>query len=140
VGSESRGCLLATSRNHGVQAPLAITGHATLISLYKIKMPGYGKRMEKYAPEPTEEVKELDQRFKLPLLPAMTIVQLTILGLILAYAWTVRKMNKAVVSTAALSIGLLHMYDHLYRVKRGDERLFFLPTPKKEGYCGACQK
>ena len=101
-------------------------------------MPGYGKRMEKYAPEPTEEVQELEQRFKLPLLPAMTLVQLTILALILAYAWSVRKMNKAVVSTMALSLGLLHMYDHMYRVKRGDERLFFLP--KKEGYCGACQK
>ena len=100
-------------------------------------MPGYGKRMEKYAPEPTEEAPELEQRF---VMPKLTLVQLTILGLILAYAWTVRKMNRAVVSTAALSIGLLHMYDHLYRVKRGDERLFFLPTPKKEGYCGACQK
>ena len=103
-------------------------------------MPGYGKRMEKYAPEPTDEVQELDQRFKLPLLPAMTLVQLTILAMILAYAWSVRKMNKAVVSTAALSIGLLHMYDHMYRVKRGDERLFFLPQAKKEGYCTACQK
>ena len=101
-------------------------------------MPGYGKRMEMYAPEPTEKTSELEQRFKLPLLPSMTLVQLTILALILAYAWSVRKMNKAVVSTAALSIGLLHMYDHMYRVKRGDERLFFLP--KKEGYCGACQK
>jgi len=103
-------------------------------------MPGYGKRMEKYAPEPTEQVQELDQRFKLPLIPAMTLVQLTILVMILAYAWSVRKMNKAVVSTAALAIGLLHIYDHMYRVKRGNERLFFLPTPKKEGYCGACRK
>jgi len=131
-----------TSENHEVQGPPVIAGHATLISLYKIKMPGYGKRMERYTPEPTKKTPELEQRFKVPLLPAMTLVQLTILGLILAYAWSVRKMNKAVVSTAALSIGLLHMYDHLYRVKRGDERLFFLPTPvvKKEGYCGACQK
>lgn len=103
-------------------------------------MPGYGKRMEKYAPEPTEEVQELDQRFKLPLLPRMSLVQLTILALILAYAWSVRKMNKAVVSTAALSIGLLHMYDHMYRVKRGEERLFFFPEAKKEGYCSMCQK
>ena len=101
-------------------------------------MPGYGKRMEMSAPEPTEKTPELEQRFKLPLLPSMTLVQLTILALILAYAWSVRKMNKAVVSTAALSIGLLHMYDHMYRVKRGDERLFFLP--QREGYCGACQK
>jgi hypothetical protein len=129
-----------TSGNRGVQGPPVITGHATLISLYKIKMPGYGKRMEKYAPEPTEEVKELDQRFKLPLLPAMTLVQLTILAMILAYAWSVRKMNRAVVSTAALAIGLLHMYDHMYRVKRGDERLFFFPEAKKEGYCSMCQK
>jgi hypothetical protein len=129
-----------TSENHEVQGPLVIAGHATLISLYKIKMPGYGKRMEKYAPEPTEEVQELDQRFKLPLLPKMSLIQLTILAMILAYAWSVRKMNKAVVSTMALSIGLLHMYDHMYRVKRGDERLFFLPQAKKEGYCSMCQK
>ena len=103
-------------------------------------MPGYGKRMEKYAPEPTEEVKELDQRFKLPLLPAMTLVQLTILVMIVYYAWTVRKMNKAVVSVGMLAIALLHAYDHMYRVKRGDERLFFFPEAKKEGYCGACRK
>ena len=103
-------------------------------------MPGYGKRMEMYAPEPTKEVKELNQRFKLPLLPAMTLVQLTILGLVLAYAWSVRKMNKAVVSTGMLAVALLHMYDHMYRVKRGDEQLFFLPVPKKEAYCGACRK
>lgn len=103
-------------------------------------MPGYGKRMEKYAPEPTEEVKTIEQRFKLPLLPAMTLVQLTILVTILAYAWSVRKMNKALVSTAMLAVAILHVYDHLYRVKRGDERLFFFPEAKKEGYCGACRK
>jgi len=103
-------------------------------------MPGYGKQMEKYAPEPTKETPELEKRFVVPALPKLTIVQLTILGLVLAYAFSVRKMNKAVVSTAALAIALLHMYDHLYRVKRGGERLFFLPEAKKEGYCGACQK
>ena len=103
-------------------------------------MPGYGKRMEKYAPEPTEEAPELEQRFVIPMLPKLTLVQLSILAMILYYAWSVRKMNKAVVSTAALAIGLLHMYDHMYRVKRGDERLFFFPEAKKEGYCGACQK
>jgi hypothetical protein len=100
-------------------------------------MPGYGKRMERYAPEPTDEVQELEQRF---VMPKVTLVQLTILGMIAYYAWSVRKMNKAVVSTAALAIGLLHMYDHMYRVKRGDERLFFFPEAKKEGYCGACRK
>ena len=103
-------------------------------------MPGYGKRMEKYAPEPTNEVQDVEQRFVMPALPKLSLVQLTILAMILVYAWSVRKMNKAVVSTMALSIGLLHMYDHMYRVKRGDERLFFLPQAKKEGYCTACQK
>ena len=100
-------------------------------------MPGYGKRMEKYAPEPTEEAPELEQRF---VMPRVTLVQLTIGAMIAYYAFTVRKMNKALVSTAALAIGLLHMYDHMYRVKRGDERLFFFPEAKKEGYCGMCQK
>ena len=100
-------------------------------------MPGYGKRMERYAPEPTKETPELEQRF---VMPKVTLVQLTIGVMILYYAWSVRKMNKAVVSTAALAIGLLHMYDHMYRVKRGDERLFFFPEAKKEGYCGMCQK
>ena len=103
-------------------------------------MPGYGKRMEMYAPEPTKKTPELEQRFVMPTLPKLTLVQMTILAMILYYAWSMRKMNKAVVSTAALAIGLLHMYDHMYRVKRGDERLFFFPEAKKEGYCGACQK
>jgi hypothetical protein len=116
---------------------LVTTGSATLISQYKIKMPGYGKRMEMYAPEPTEKTADLKQRF---VMPRVTLVQLTILAMILYYAWSVRKMNKAIVSTAALAIGLLHMYDHMYRLKRGDERLFFFPEAKKEGYCGACQK
>jgi hypothetical protein len=126
-----------TLDNRGVQEPLVSRGDATLISQYKIKMPGYGKRMERYAPEPTKETPELEQRF---VMPKVTLVQLTILAMILYYAWSVRKMNKAVVSTAALAIGLLHMYDHMYRVKRGDERLFFFPEAKKEGYCGACRK
>jgi len=92
--------------------------------------------MEMYAPEPTDEVKDVEQRF---VMPKLTLVQLTILAMILYYAWSVRKMNRAVVSTAMLAIGLLHMYDHLYRVKRGDERLFFFPEAK-EGYCSMCQK
>jgi len=101
-------------------------------------MPGYGAKMERFTPEPTKETPELEQRFVMPAVPKLTLVQMTILGLVLAYAFSVRKMNKAVVSTAALAIALLHMYDHMYRVKRGDEHLFFLP--KKEGYCGACRK
>jgi len=137
---ESTIYLWATLNNHGVRETPVPRGDATLISQYKIKMPGYGKRMEMYTPEPTKDVKDIDQRFKLPLLPAMTLVQLTILAMIVYYAWSVRKMNKAVVSTAALAIGLLHMYDHMYRVKRGDEHLFFFPEAKKEGYCSMCQK
>lgn len=102
-------------------------------------MPGYGgKRMEKYTPVPTNEVDSIDKRF---VIPKFSIVQLTLIGILLAYAWTTRKMNRGAVSTVALAIGLLHMYDHFYRVKRGDERLFFFPEAKKEGYsCGACRK
>ena len=105
-------------------------------------MPGYGgpKMVEKYTPTPTDEVDTVEKRFVIPALPRFTIVQLTLIGLLLAYAWTTRKMKRATVSTVTLAIGLLHMYDHLYRVKRGDERLFFFPEAKKEGYCGACRK
>jgi len=120
-------------------------------------MPGYGKRMERYSPMPTEDVQTIESRF---VMPKLTFVQLTIVGLILAYAWTVRKANRAVVSTFALALGLLHIYDHMYRVKRGNEHLFILPAKnsegytaaeerarkieqmmatKKEGYCGACR-
>jgi hypothetical protein len=101
-------------------------------------MPGYGKRMEKYAPETTEEVDTIEKRFVMPELPRLTIVQMVLAAMIVAYAWSARKVKGAVVGTLALTIGLLHVYDHLYRVKRGPERLFFLP--QKEGYCGACRK
>ena len=102
-------------------------------------MPGYGAKMERFTPEPTKDTPQLEERFLIPKVrvPTMTIVQLTIAAMIAYYAFTVRKMNKAVVSTAVFAIALLHMYDHMYRVKRGDERLFLFP--KKEGYCGACR-
>jgi hypothetical protein len=104
-------------------------------------MPGYGgKRMEKYTPEPTDDVKTVEHRFVMPKLPPITLVQFVLVGLVLAHYWMNRKVNKAGVGAAMLAIGLLHMYDHLYRVKRGDERLFFFPEAKKEGYCGACRK
>jgi hypothetical protein len=64
-----------------------------------------------------------------------------IAGVIVAYAFTARKIKGVVVATLALTIGLLHMYDHLYRVKRGPEKLFLFPgDDKKENYCatGAC--
>jgi hypothetical protein len=98
-------------------------------------MPGYGKRNEMYAPEPTEEVETIEKRF---VVPKVTIVQVVLLLIILAYAWSARKMNGVVVGTLALAIGLLHMYDHLYRVKRGDERFFLLPKKEKYG-CMACK-
>ena len=76
-------------------------------------MPGYGAKMERFTPEPTEETPKLEKRFVTPSLPALTFVQWSIVVLVLVYAWSVRKMNKAVIPTAALAIGLLHMYDHL---------------------------
>lgn len=103
-------------------------------------MPGYGKRMEKYAPETTEEVDTVEKRFKMPTLPKITLVQLTLIAIVLAYAWSARKMKGAVISTILIASALLHIYDHMYRVKRGEERLFFFPEAKKEGYCGACRK
>ena len=105
-------------------------------------MPGYSgpKMMEKYTPLPTNEVDTVEKRFVMPALPKFTIVQLTIVGLVLAHYLMNRKVNKVGVGAAILAIGLLHMYDHLYRLKRGDERLFFFPEAKKEGYCGACRK
>jgi len=83
-------------------------------------MPGY-PRMEKYTPEPTQEVKTVKTRF---VMPKVTFIQTTILILILAYAWSVRKMNRAVVSVGLLTTILFHAYDHMYRIKRGEERFF----------------
>jgi hypothetical protein len=89
-------------------------------------------------PQPIEEVATTESRFSMPKMPQLTIVQILLVAIIAAYAFTARKMNGVVVATLALTVGLLHMYDHLYRVKRGPERLFFLPQAKKEEYtcCG----
>jgi len=89
-------------------------------------------------PQPTEVVATTESRFSMPKMPQLTIVQILLVAIIAAYAFTARKMNGVVVATLALTVGLLHMYDHLYRVKRGPERLFFLPQAKKEEYtcCG----
>ena len=100
-------------------------------------MPGYPKSM--YAePQPTAEVATTKSRFSMPKTPQLTIVQILLVAIIAAYAFAARKMNGVVVATLALTVGLLHMYDHLYRVKRGPEKLFFLPQAKKEEYtcCG----
>jgi hypothetical protein len=98
-------------------------------------MPGYTQ--EKMEPKPTKEVKDVATRFSMPTIPKLTIVQMILAASIVLYAFKARKMKGVVVSSLALAIALLHMYDHLYRVKRGDESLFFLP--KKEAYgCKSC--
>jgi len=65
-----------------------------------------------------------------------------LVALIAGYAFTARKMNGVVVASLALTVGLLHMYDHMYRVQRGPEKLFFLGKTEKMGhkekYCASC--
>jgi hypothetical protein len=61
-----------------------------------------------------------------------------LVAIIVLYAFKARKVKGSVVAALALTVGLLHIYDHMFRVKRGPERLFLLP--KKEGYCGGCSK
>jgi hypothetical protein len=43
-------------------------------------------------------------------------------------------MNGVVVASLALTVGLLHMYDHMYRVQRGPEKLFFLGKTEMMGH------
>ena len=105
-------------------------------------MPGYGKReyMDP-TPEPTPEVETVEKRFtmpKMPKMPKVTLVQIVLIALTILYVYNTRKMNNMVVGTVALVVGLLHMYDHLYRVKRGPEHLFFLSKKEKYG-CMACK-
>ena len=97
----------------------------------------YGPKMKYAEPEPTEEVETLEKRFEMPKIN-LTVVQIMMIAITIAYYFLVRKVNGAVIASSLLFISLLHIYDHLYRVKRGPEELFFLP--KKEGYCGMCKK
>ena len=101
-------------------------------------MPVYGKRSMYAAPEPTEEVDTVEKRFTMPKMPALTWVQIALILIIAIYAYGARKMNGVVVSSLALAVALLHIYDHLYRVKRGPESLFFMPKKEKYG-CTACK-
>jgi hypothetical protein len=104
-------------------------------------MPAYTPKTSMYAPAPTTETKEMKDRFTMPAIPQMTIVQMIIAAVIVAYAFMARKVKGVVVGSLALTIALLHMYDHLYRVERGPEKLFLFPgAEKKEHYCasGAC--
>jgi hypothetical protein len=85
-------------------------------------MPGYGKRNEMYVPRPSEIVKTVEKRF---VMPKITLAQIILILVIIAYAYTARKMNGVVVGSITLAIALLHAYDHLYLVKRGPERSLF---------------
>ena len=87
-------------------------------------MPGYKKTSAYATPEPTETLDKLDKRFVMPT-PKLTIIQMVLIGLILAHVWSVRKTNTLVITTLALSIGLLHMYDHIFLIRRGPERKIF---------------
>lgn len=92
----------------------------------------------KYAePKPTKDVETVEERFSMP---NLTIVQMIFVALIIFVMFTLRKQKNVrnpLFVIFIMSIGLLHWYDHLYRIKRGPERLFFLPQVK-EGYkcCG----
>ena len=90
-------------------------------------------------PEPVkdESSKRESNAFKIP---DMTVVQIVILGLIIAYMYSSRSRGAQgmVLAGIMLAIGLYHMYDHLYRVKRGPEHLFFLPKKESYGGCKTC--
>lgn len=97
-------------------------------------MPGYGKRMEMYAPTKTDG-ETIKSRFALP---NLTIIQIVLLVAILAFAFNARKTNRPIIMSLGFAMGILHIYDHLYRVKRGPEQFLF--SGRKEGYkCGACK-
>ena len=102
-------------------------------------MPGYTEPLNSVEPKPTAEQKDITSRF-MPGIPKLTMIQMVIVALIVVYAWTARKVKGVVVSALALTIALLHMYDHVYRVKRGAEHPFFMPAlAKKEAYgCKSC--
>jgi hypothetical protein len=92
-------------------------------------MPGYGGKMEKYSPKPIELTKTVEKRF---VMPKVTLIQIIIVAILMAYVWSARKMNGAVVGGLALTVALLHMYDHMFLIKRGPEKALF--SPKGERY------
>ena len=102
-------------------------------------MPGYKQESMVIAnPEPTPETKSLADRFKMPSIPTLTLVQFVLIALVGLYGFSVRKMNRPVLLTMVTGIAVLHAYDHMYRVKRGSEQLFFLPKKEKYG-CQMCK-
>lgn len=104
-------------------------------------MPGYKQESMVIAnptPEPTPETKTLADRFKIPAIPTLTLVQFVLIALVGLYGFSVRKMNRPVLLTMVTGIAVLHAYDHMYRVKRGPERDIF--PSSTEGYCCGCSK
>ena len=99
-------------------------------------MPGY-KQSEMLAPQQTEDTPDMKRRFAMP---RFTMIQWTIIALVAYVAFQYKKLDKPITTSIMFAIALLHMYDHLFLVQRGSERLFLLPGEKKEGYCTACQK
>jgi hypothetical protein len=87
------------------------------------------------APEPTSDVDTVEKRF---VMPNVSLIQIVLIVMVLMYAYSARKMNGVVVGTIALTITLLHFYDHMYRVQRDPERAFFLPKKEKYG-CQSCK-
>ena len=65
-----------------------------------------------------------------------TQVQIILIALFLFILVSTKNLGNRPAIIIFVATTLLHMYDHMYRVKRGPEHLFFLP--KKEGYCGKC--
>ena len=55
----------------------------------------------------------------------LTIIQVAMISVVIAHAYSMRKTNIAAVSTFALAVILLHMYDHALQEKRGEERRLF---------------
>lgn len=98
-------------------------------------MPGYPRKSMYAAPAPNVEVDTVEKRF---VMPNISLVQIALVLMVVAYAYSARKVNGVVAGSVALTVVLLHLYDHLYRVKRGPESLFFFPKKEKYG-CQACK-
>ncbi len=91
-------------------------------------MPGYPRKSMYAAPEPTVEVKTIKKRF---VMPKVTLVQIILMAIIIAYVWSARKMNGVIVGGLALTIALLHFYDHMFLIKRGSEKPIFSTTGER---------
>ena len=90
-------------------------------------MPGY-KQSEMFAPQPTEDTPDMKRRFAMP---RFTMIQWTIIALVAYVAFQYKKLDKPITTSIMFAIALLHMYDHLFLVQRGSERLFLLLGEKK---------